>query len=261
MLDSIIGNLKQPASAALGLTILVALWSVIVRATGVAEYLVPSPSQVGNAFWQGRDVIWSHFLTTVSEAVLGLFFGIVFGILIAIILSYIKTLRFLFEPILIVSQSVPAVVLAPLFLIWFGFGILPKVILVALITFFPIVLATLSGFDSVSKDHHWLFDSFKVRWFSRLIHLQIPSAAEEIFAGLKIATSYAIFGAVIAEWMGGSSGLGIYLKRSDDSFKTDQVFAAVAVIALVSILFYSVIVLAERNMLPYKQSNKHRLKG
>ena len=249
-------NVKQFFNAVVGLSVFVIVWALLVWFTNVAEYLIPSPGQVGDALWDGRQVIWGHLLTTVSQAGIGLVLGVLFGLVVAIILSYAQSLRSIIEPLLVVSQSVPAVVLAPLFIIWFGFGMLPKIIVVALVTFFPIVLAALSGFDSVSADLHQLFDSLKVRKLARLFHLQIPSATEEIFAGLKIATSYAIFGAVIAEWMGGSSGLGIYLKRSDASYKTDQVFAAVVVIAIVSIFFYSLVVSLERYAMPYKKTHK-----
>jgi len=247
-------NRLQPyLVSALSLVVFVFLWQMYVLVFDTPSYLLPSPVQVFSAGWANRSFLPGHILATLYEALAGLLLGTLFGLIVASLINMYKILRSFFEPLLVISQSIPAVVLAPLFLVWFGFGFLPKILVVALITFFPVVLAALSGFDSVNLELEELFDSLGVKKLVRLFHLQIPAASEEIFAGLKISTSYAIFGAVIAEWMGGSTlGLGVYLQRSQASYRTDQVLAAVCIIAVLSVFFYGLIGLASRLMMPWK---------
>ncbi len=231
--------------ATLLLVALVCLWEGWVRAFDTKPYILPAPSRIWNAFLEVRGLLPAHIRTTLSEALLGLAVAAALGVALAAVMASVPLVRRVLYPLLVVSQTIPMVVLAPLLIIWFGFGMTPKVVVVTIIGFFPIVVSTVDGLTGADREMVGLVRSMGANRVQVLRHVLIPAATPAFFAGLKIAAAYAVLGAVIGEWVGASSGLGIYITRSQTAFRTDRVFVGIVVVAALSIaLFLAVQVLA-----------------
>ena len=244
---------RDYAPAALLLVALVGAWEIVVRALDVAPYLVPTPSRVASAFMEVRGTLPGHLRTTISEAALGLALSAVLGAACAALLAWSTPFRRAVYPLLVISQNVPLVVVAPLVVVWFGFGILPKVLVVTLMGFFPIVVATTDGLLRADRELIELARSYGAARWQVLRSVLVPSAMPSFFAGLQISAAYAVLGAVIAEWVGASSGLGLFITRSQTAFRVDRVFVAVAVIAALSIAAFAAVHLAARLAMPWQQ--------
>ena len=238
--------------AALLLVALIVAWEVVVRALDVAPYLVPAPSRVWTAFTEVRGTLPGHLRTTTSEAAVGLALSAILGAACAALLAWSTPLRRAVYPLLVISQNVPLVVIAPLVVVWFGFGMLPKVLVVTLMGFFPIVVATTDGLLRADRELIELARSYGAGRWQVLRGILIPSAMPAFFAGLQISAAYAVLGAVIAEWVGASSGLGLFITRSQTAFRVDRVFVAVAVIAALSIASFAAVHLAARLAMPWQ---------
>ncbi|MGE3961284.1 MAG: ABC transporter permease [Dehalococcoidia bacterium] len=241
--------------AVLFLVALVVAWDLAVRAFDVQPYLLPSPGRVWSAFLEVRGTLPGHIRTTLTEAVLGLLLACVLGAVTAAALAGFAPLRRMVYPLLVVSQNVPMIVMAPLIVVWFGFGVMPKLLVVALICFFPIVVATTDGLLRADRELVDLARSFGASRLQVLRTILVPSAVPSFFAGLQISATYAVLGAVIAEWVGASSGLGLFITRSQTAFRVDRVFVAVVVIAAVSILLFALVHLAARAAMPWQYAD------
>lgn len=227
------------------------VWEAWVRIGDTRPYILPAPSRIWEAFLQTRGTLPGHIRTTAGEAVLGLGLAAVSGAVIAVALASAPLARRVVYPILVLSQTIPMVVLAPLLIVWFGFGMTPKVIVVALIGFFPIVVSTTDGLLGADTDMRDLIRSMGGSRWDVLRTVRIPSALPSFFAGLKVAAAYAVLGAVIGEWVGARSGLGIFITRAQTSFRPDRVFVAVFVVALLSIALFALVHLAARLATPW----------
>lgn len=237
-------------AAALAL-LLLAAWEVGVRALGVPAYLLPAPSAVAGALVELRGTLPAHALATAVTATAGLFAAAVAGVALAVAIRTVPLVRRVLYPLLVVSQTIPMVVLAPLLVAWFGFGIGPKIAVVALVAFFPVVVSTVDGLDAAEPELIDLVVSMGAGRGELLRHVLLPAALPGFFAGLAIAATYAMVGAVIAEWMGASSGLGLLITRSASSFRVDRVFAGVAVVAAVSVALFAAVRLLGRLAMPW----------
>lgn len=243
------------APAALFLVALVVAWDLAVRVFDLQPYLLPSPGRVWEAFLEVRGTLPTHIRTTMTEAVLGLALACVLGTTIAALLAGFAPLRRAVYPLLVLSQNVPMIVMAPLIVVWFGFGIMPKVFTVAMICFFPIVVSTTDGLLRADRDLVDLARSFGASRLQVLRSILVPSAVPSFFAGLQISATYAVLGAVIAEWVGAKDGLGLFITRSQTAFRVDRVFVAVVVIAAVSILLFALVHLAARLAMPWQYAH------
>lgn len=232
------------------------VWEAAVAWLDVPDYVLPAPSEVLAAVVDGAAVIAGHTGSTLATAVVGLAVGTCVGVALAVAMAGSAALRSALYPLVVVSQSIPMVVLAPLFVVWFGFGLLPRVLVVALVAFFPVAVATVSGLLSADRDQVDLLRAMGAGRRDVARHVLVPGALPSLFTGLKVAASYAMFGAVVAEWIGASSGLGLYLERSRASFATDQMFAAVVVIAAVSVALVGVVFALERLALPWRTAQR-----
>ncbi|MGD9934127.1 MAG: ABC transporter permease [Dehalococcoidia bacterium] len=242
--------------AALLLAGLLGLWEAWVRVFDTRPYILPSPSRVWSAFLETRGTLPEHISTTLSEALLGLAIAAVAGVALAAVLALSPVVRRVLYPILVVSQTIPMIVLAPLLVIWFGFGMTPKVVVVALFGFFPICVSTAEGLLAADREMTGLIRSMGGGRLESLRYVEIPAALPSFFAGLKIAATYAVLGAVIGEWVGASSGLGIFITRAQTAFRVDRVFVAVAVIAVVSVALFAAVHVAARIATPWMFVNK-----
>ncbi len=248
--------LRRSAGTVLVLVGMVGLWALAVRLFGVESYLVPGPGAVGEAAWATRAVLPGHLRATATVAVAGLVVGSAIGIAVGAVVAAIGPVRRVILPLLIGSQSIPAAVLAPLFVVWFGFGTLPRVLVVVLVAFFPVAVATATGIASVDPDVVELVRSLGASRIQSARAILVPGALPSVFGGIRIAAAYATFGAVVGEWIGASQGLGIYLIRSQRAFQTDQVFVAMFLIAGFSVALYAGVAGLARLVMPWQGAGR-----
>ena len=233
--------------------LLLAIWQLVCSAGLVAPYILPSPISIVEAFFQNIGTMWGHILITLEEAGIGFFLSIGMAIVIAMLMDSIPLVRKAIYPLILVSQTIPTIALAPLFVMWFGFGLLPKVVVVVLVCFFPIVVSLLDGLAGVDPDMVNLMRSMGAGRVQILRHLKLPAAAPSFFSGLRIAATYSIMGAVIGEWLGGSAGIGVFMMRVRKSFALDKMFAAIVVIVVLSMLLFWLLSVVENAAMPWQR--------
>ena len=235
----------------LALLLLILVWQAVVSFGVVPSYLLPSPVQVLKALTKYAYLLAVQSFTTLTEALTGLFWGIVVGVLFAVLMDWFDPIKKVLKPLLTLTQAVPTVAIAPLLVLWLGYGMLPKVVLVALTCFFPIAISLLEGFSAVPEEKLELFKTMRATKLQTFLYLKIPSSWTYFFSGLKVGAAYAIVGAVIAEWLGGSFGLGVYMTRVRKSYAYDQMFAVILVIAALSLALVGFVNLAEKICMPW----------
>lgn len=247
---------REYAPALVLLAALVGLWEALVRALDARPYILPAPSAVWDAFIEKRELLPGHLEATAVEALAGLGAAAAAGLALAVLIASVPLVRRVLYPIVVTSQTVPPLVLAPLLIVWVGIGIESKIIVVALVGFFPIVVSTVDGLASADRELVALVRGMGAGKLGVLRHVLIPSAVPAFFAGLKIAAAYAVIGAVIGEWVAAKEGLGIFIIRSQASFRLDQIFVALAVIALLSIALFASVHLLARLASPWNYVNE-----
>jgi putative hydroxymethylpyrimidine transport system permease protein len=234
------------------LVVLIGIWELYVDAGGADSLILPPPHQIASSLYDDRSLLWSSFLVTAREVLLGIIVAAVAGFACAVALHFsTRTLRPAVYPLLIASQTVPVPIIAPLLVLWLGFGILPKLVVIALVSFFSIVVTTLAGLAAVDPELPKLmrtFDATRVRVF-RLVEL--PAALPGVFTGAKISVVVAVIGAVFAEQAGSSSGLGYLFQQSVPQLLTARAYAAVVILSAFAILLFGLLALAERLLLPW----------
>ncbi|CAN7493248.1 ABC transporter permease [Acidovorax sp. LjRoot118] len=240
-------------SAAL-LLVLLAAWELAVRRSGLSALVLPAPSSVAAALWNGvaTGYFWPHIRATVWALVLGLVGGGVAGLLMGMALAESTLLERVFRPYVVVSQVVPKLALAPLFVLWFGFGIAPTALITGLICFFPLMENTLTGLKHVDPQRLQLFRMLGATRWQTLLRLKLPVGLPSILAGLRMAVVLALVGAVVGEFIGASQGLGAVVIASQGMMDTALMFAALVLIALIGLVLYQATLLLERRLLtPY----------
>ncbi|MDD2332214.1 MAG: ABC transporter permease [Candidatus Cloacimonetes bacterium] len=229
--------------------ICILIWQYLASGFQVAFWILPSPLKVFKVFIEHWQLLWLHARYTIIATLSGLFASLFIGIFTAILMDNIRPFRQIFYPYLIVSQTVPIIAVAPLLIIWFGYGISAKIFAVILICFFPITLNLYDGFRQIVPDQIRLLRSMGGSAWKIFRHLKLPSAMPNLFTGLKLAATYSVMGAVIGEWLGGYAGLGIYMTRAAKSFRTDHVFAIIFSIVALSLALYGIVIVLERILL------------
>lgn len=226
------GGILWPGGMA---AVLLAGWEIMVRSGGVPVWILPPPSIVIHEIAATRAIWWNHAVVTGIEAFVGLAAAAAFGMGVAVACAWSAQVKRVVQPLMVISQTVPAIVLAPLFALWFGLGMLSKIVIVTLVCFFPVAMGMLHGFEAVPRAYAKTFATMGTTRAQMMRMVLIPFALPGFFSGLKIAATYSVIGAVIAEWFGAEKGLGILLVRSAKSYLTVRVFAAVAVIAVMTL--------------------------
>lgn len=236
------------------------IWQMISMAGWIPGYMLPSPIAVLQAFVKDFSLLMYHARITLLEAGLGMFCGIGFGFLCAALMDTFEPVRKGLYPILVFTQTVPPVAIAPLLILWFSYGIAPKVVLVVLVSFFPIAVGLLEGFQSVDSDMINLMRSMKASRWQIFWNVKFPNALGEFFAGLKIAVTYSVVGAVIAEWLGGFCGLGVYMTRVKKAYDYDRMFAVIFLVSAISLLLMGAVKLLQYKAMPWKYCREEQRK-
>ena len=231
--------------------IAVAVWELVVKLIDVSPRILPTPTQVARAGWEQREVIAGHAAATLQVTAVGFALSMVCAWVLAIASDFSPTLRKGLQPMLVASQTVPVIAIAPLIIIWFGFGIVPKMLVVALVTFFPVAIGLIEAFDRTDRDAMRLLRSMGASRWQQFRMVRLPQAMPAFFTALRIGITYAVTGAIFAEYVGAKQGLGIYMSVQKNAFRTDLVLAAVGVTAALSIALYLSTYLIERAVIPW----------
>jgi putative hydroxymethylpyrimidine transport system permease protein len=230
------------------LALTLAAWEAYVRVRGVPDYLLPAPSAVGRALVDERGRLASDALVTLREMVAGYAVAVTGGLAAAALLHASGTLRRAVYPLLVASQSVPVVALAPVLVIYLGFGLAPKIVIVALVCFFPVTVNALDGFEGVDPEYRRMMRTLHADRWDVFRRVELPAALPAIFSGMRVAASYAAVAALFAEYAGGSQGLAVPLR---DQLDTPLVGAAVTVLAAMALALFGLVTLAERLIAPW----------
>ena len=232
---------------------LLAVWEVAVRAAKVPDWLLPPPSAVAATLVRERDLLLANARVTLAEVLLGFAAAVVAGVLIAVLIDASPAVNRAVYPLVVASQTVPIPAIAPLLLIWFGYGLLPKVLVTALVAFFPIVVSTVDGLRSTDPETDALLRSLGASRRQRFRLLRMPSALPSFFSGAKIAVAISVIGAVFGELVGAKAGLGYLLTRSIAQFQTERVIAAIVLLSLIAAGLFGLVSLAERFAMPWRR--------
>jgi ABC-type nitrate/sulfonate/bicarbonate transport system permease component len=235
------------------LIVVLALWEVIVRGGLISATLLPQPTVIAQALVTHWGDLWVNTMQTLVETVIGLALSVLLGVVLAVLLDSSTWIRRTIYPVLITSQTIPMIALAPLLLIWFGYGLTPKVIVVILYCFFPIAVACADGLLGTDPDLLRLMKSMRATRWQILWMVRLPNAMPSFFSGLRIAATYSVTGAIFGEYVGAYQGLGIYMENAAHSFAIVLIFDAIVVTALLSLLLFGLVVWIERMALPWYQ--------
>jgi ABC-type nitrate/sulfonate/bicarbonate transport system permease component len=248
-----ISQWSLPAALLMGLVL---LWESAVRALRVPAWLLPAPTDILQAMAMAHSLLVWHSWITFQEVILGFLVSLAVGIGLALAIAYSRLVERTVYPIVIASQTVPIVAIAPLLLIWFGYDIGPKVVVVALICFFPIVVNTVDGLRSIDPDMVHMLLTLGARRRHIFFKVQVPNSLPYLFSGTRVAITVSVIGAVIGEWVGASAGLGYFMVRSASQFLTARVFASLVVLAVMGIALFLMVSLIERMAIPWYYTQK-----
>jgi putative hydroxymethylpyrimidine transport system permease protein len=231
-------RLAAAARPLVTVTVLIAIWWLACRLTAIPSYLLPAPPSVAEALWQQRSLLFWSTLTTLAETVLGLLIGTALGSFSALAMVFSPKLQRWLLPLVLISQAVPVFALAPLLVLWFGFGMASKVVMAVLVIFFPVTAAFSDGLRRTDAGWLDLAATMNASRWSILRHVRLPAALPAFGSGLRVATAIAPIGAVVGEWVGASAGLGYVMLNANARLRTDVMFAALAVLALMAVLLW-----------------------
>jgi len=237
--------------ALLLLAALIGAWELYVDLGGADPLILPAPHSVAVSLYDDRALLWSNFLVTAQEVVLGIVVAAAAALLLATAMHFSATVRRAVYPLLIASQTIPIPMLAPLLVLWLGFGIGPKLVVIALVSFFSIVITTLQGFASVDPELLKLVRTFDMPRRRVFWSVELPNALPGVFTGAKIAVIFAVIGDVFAEQAGSNSGLGYVFNQALQQLLTARAFAAVVILSVFAILLFCLLTAAERVALPW----------
>jgi ABC-type nitrate/sulfonate/bicarbonate transport system permease component len=251
-----LGHIWPPA---LVLIVLAVAWELITTALAVSSSVLPGPALVLEATWKDRANLWPAVWTTTKEAVLGILLASLVALVLALAIDWSRTIRRSLYPLMVTSQTLPIIVLAPLVVIWFGFGTAPKIGLVALFTFFPIAVGMVQGLASADPDSMALLRTMGATRRQLLLRVRMPSAIPQTFTGLKVAVTYAYVSAIFAEYVGAEQGLGVYMQASKNALRTELVFGAILVTTLLTLALFVTVTLLERLAMPWRRPSQREV--
>jgi putative hydroxymethylpyrimidine transport system permease protein len=235
----------------LAIVVLLGIWELYVKASGTSSLVLPSPVDVGRALIDDRGTLWHNLKPTAVEIALGIALGATFGMVVAVALHFSGIVRHTAYPLLVGTQAIPIPILAPLLVVWLGFGLLPKLIVIALVSFFPVAVSTLGALSAVDPDLIKLLRTFDAGRWQTFVRVELPSALPGALTGAKLAAVFSVIAAVLAEESGANSGLGYLLTVTIANLEMSEAFATVAVLAALAMLLFALLTLAERRALPW----------
>jgi len=247
--------MKRLAPVAL-LAAVVAAWEAAARLGAVEDYLLPAPSEVGRALVTDRELLFPDAWVTAQEVLLGFVIAVALGLGLAVLLHLSTVVRQAVYPLVVASQAVPVIVIAPILVIWFGFGMAPKLIVIALICFFPIVVNTFDGLQSVDRDQVKMLQTLNASRSDVFRYLELPASLPYLFSGAKIAVAVAVIGAVFGELVGSDAGLGHAIQIGTAQLLTARVFAAVLILSVMAIGLFALVAALERWAVPWAGKGK-----
>ena len=234
------------------LTLFLFIWEVVARYIN-AMYILPSPSKVLEETWKLRDVLFTvHLKATLEVAVLGIVISIFLGVSLAIIMNLNETVERALYPLVVITQTIPITALAPLFILWFGYGISSKVVVTVLMTFFPITVNVYDGFKSTKREMEELLFTYGASKKDIFIKLKIPSSLPYFFSALKMAVTISLIGAAIGEWLGAQAGLGYFSKRMMTQLNGAGVFAPILILSLLAIILVTIVNILEKKFIKWR---------
>lgn len=237
---------------------LIGAWQVAASSGALASllklesFLVPSPAEIAESLWQSRSLLAENAWVTLKEMLLGLAFALAIGIAFGYAMRLSGVVKDTFNPLIVSSQTIPIVAIAPVLLIWFGFGIWPKVAVVALVCFFPVAISVLAGLNSVDPEATKMMRTLDASRLQILWRVETPTALPQFFTGAKLAVVWAPIGAVFGEWVGGDSGLGHLILVDNAQLETARVFATVAILSATALCLFGLTALAERRVVTWR---------
>jgi putative hydroxymethylpyrimidine transport system permease protein len=231
-------------------------WEAYASLGGVDELLLPAPSAIAAALVDDRALLWSNFTVTAREIGLGIAAALVLGLACAVAIHLSRSLRRALYPLLVTSQTIPIPIVAPLLVVWFGYDLTPKIVIVALVCFFPIVVPTLDALDRVDADLRKLMRSFGASRWQTFRLVEAPAALPGLVTGAKLSLAFAAIAAILAEWSGSENGLGHLVLQALPQFETARAYAAVLILAAFSVALFGALSLAERRLLPWAKGSR-----
>lgn len=241
------------------LLMLVVFWDLGIRVFNIKPYLIPTPWSVAEQLVKEWPMLWRETLPTLYATLGGFVASAIVGVAAAMAIAYSRVVESFVYPLLVFSQSIPKVAIAPLFVVWFGFGIVPKMIAAFLLGFFPVVVATVQGFKSVESDVIDLGRSMGASPWKVFLKFRLPSALPSIFSGLKVSVTLAVVGAVVGEFVGSNSGIGYVLQKANGTFDLPLMFAGLVILSMVGVILFLALELIERALLPWHASQRQDL--
>ncbi|UCC17467.1 MAG: ABC transporter permease [Dehalococcoidales bacterium] len=242
------------------IAVLIIGWYFIAEVSGLSSFILPTPWEVIKAGWDTRSILVNAIGNTLLATGIGLVLALITGTGIAALMDFWPLMNRALYPILVVSQTIQILAIAPIFIIWFGFGLTPTILTVILFCFFPLAISTADGLTSSDPELIALLRTMKASRWQIWRMVRLPSALPSFFSGLRLAVTYSVVAATIGEWVGGSSGLGLYMLRSKNALATDQVFAAMFITSLLSIFLFMLVYYVERLVLPWYHSRQRKEK-
>lgn len=233
-------------------------WQIMSSNGSIPKFMLPSPLDVVKAFKEDFDLLMEDAKYSLTEAFTGLGLGIALGFVIAMIMDSCKLAYKAIYPVLVVTQTIPSVALAPLLVLWFGYEMTPKIVLIVITSFFPIAVGLLDGFKSADKDALNLMKAMGAGPLQRFLHIKVPSAMSHFFSGLRISVSYSIIGAVVAEWLGGFDGLGVYMTRVRKAYRFDKMFAVIFFVSFLSLVLMYAVTLIQKLCMPWTRRHDRK---
>jgi ABC-type nitrate/sulfonate/bicarbonate transport system permease component len=243
--------MRRAFPAALLALMVLAAWEVLVRLFGVPAFLLPGPLSIAGAFWESRGLLLEHAVPTASEALLGFAGAAVAGLVSGLLINRSALAERTLYPWLVVSQTLPIIALAPILVTWFGYGPLPKVLVVVLFCFFPITVATVDGLRATDPDLIRLMRSFGATRRRIFYMVEVPGALPFLFGGVRLAVTYSVIGAVVGEWVGSSEGLGFLMIQDKSQFEIARLFAEIAVLSAMGVALFLLVALIQRLAAPW----------
>ena len=220
---------------------IIIVWQVIVEIKDIPQYILPTPIDIIKVFTTDYQNLFDNTLVTLYETILGFILALLVALTLGIIMDFVSVIRKCLYPILVVSQTIPTITIAPLLIIWFGFEALPKILIVALTCFFPILISFVDGLENIDKDYLNLFKTMKSSKLQTFIHLKLP-----------ISVTYMVVAATVAEWLGGTKGLGVYMVRAKSAYALDKVFASTIIVVVLSLIFVGFVNIAKKIIIKHK---------